>query len=67
MEVLYECCCGLDVHAKTVVACLIKRVLPAKLLDIPNFILGTSSPTLAGLPALGYACPLLPCRACLLL
>jgi hypothetical protein len=25
MEVLYECCCGLDVHAKTVVACLIQR------------------------------------------
>ncbi len=25
MEVLYECCGGLDVHAKTVVACLIKK------------------------------------------
>jgi transposase len=25
MEVLYPCCCGLDVHAKTVVACLIKQ------------------------------------------
>ena len=25
MEVLHECCCGLDVHAKTMVACLIKR------------------------------------------
>jgi transposase len=24
MDVLYQCCCGLDVHAKTVVACLIK-------------------------------------------
>lgn len=24
MEVLYHCCCGLDVHAQTVVACLIK-------------------------------------------
>ena len=24
MEVVYECCCGLDVHAKTVVACLVK-------------------------------------------
>ncbi len=24
MEVLYRCCCGLDVHARTVVACLIK-------------------------------------------
>jgi hypothetical protein len=24
MEVLYRCCCGLDVHAKTVAACLIK-------------------------------------------
>ena len=23
MEILYSCCCGLDVHAKTVVACLI--------------------------------------------
>src|SRR6266849_4019659 len=22
MQVLYQCCCGLDVHAKTVVACL---------------------------------------------
>ena len=22
MEVRYACCCGLDVHAKTVVACL---------------------------------------------
>lgn len=25
MEVVYECCCGLDVHAKTVVACVIKK------------------------------------------
>jgi transposase len=25
MEIMYECCCGLDVHAKTVVACLIKQ------------------------------------------
>lgn len=25
MEVVYESCCGLDVHAKTVVACLIKK------------------------------------------
>ena len=25
MEVVYECCCGLDVHAKTVVACLITK------------------------------------------
>jgi transposase len=25
MEVVYESCCGLDVHAKTVVACVIKR------------------------------------------
>lgn len=24
MEVVYDCCCGLDVHAKTVVACLVK-------------------------------------------
>jgi hypothetical protein len=24
MEIIYACCCGLDVHAKTVVACLIK-------------------------------------------
>lgn len=24
MEVLYNCCCGLDVHARTVVACLLK-------------------------------------------
>ncbi len=24
MEVLYRCCCGLDVHARTVVACVIK-------------------------------------------
>jgi transposase len=24
MQVLYQCCCGLDVHAKTVVACLIQ-------------------------------------------
>jgi transposase len=24
MQVVYECCCGLDVHAKTVVACLLK-------------------------------------------
>ena len=24
MQVLYRCCCGLDVHAKTVVACLIR-------------------------------------------
>ena len=23
MKILYPCCCGLDVHAKTVVACLI--------------------------------------------
>ena len=25
MEVLYDCWCGLDVHAKTVVACLITK------------------------------------------
>ena len=25
MEVVYECCGGLDVHAKTVVACVIKK------------------------------------------
>ena len=25
MHVVYECCCGLDVHAKTVVACLVKQ------------------------------------------
>jgi transposase len=25
MKVLFECCCGLDVHAKTVVACLINQ------------------------------------------
>jgi transposase len=25
MEVVYECCCGLDVHAKTVVACLVTQ------------------------------------------
>lgn len=25
MDVLYPCCCGLDVHAKTVVACIIKN------------------------------------------
>jgi transposase len=25
MEVLYRCCCGLDVHAQTVVACLVKE------------------------------------------
>src|SRR5947209_3289362 len=25
MEIMYECCCGLDVHAKTVVACLLKQ------------------------------------------
>jgi len=25
VQVLYPCCCGLDVHAKTVVACLIKH------------------------------------------
>lgn len=24
MEILYHCCCGIDVHAKTAVACLIK-------------------------------------------
>lgn len=24
MEVLYKCCCGIDVHAKLLVACLIK-------------------------------------------
>jgi len=24
MEVLYACCCGIDIHAKTAVACLIK-------------------------------------------
>ena len=24
MHVVYDCCCGLDVHAKTVVACLLK-------------------------------------------
>ena len=25
MQVIYPCCCGLDVHARTVVACLIKQ------------------------------------------
>lgn len=25
MQILYNCCCGLDVHAKTVVACLLKH------------------------------------------
>ena len=25
MQVVYECCCGLDVHAKAVVACLVKQ------------------------------------------
>lgn len=25
MQVLYLCCCGIDVHAKTAVACLIKQ------------------------------------------
>jgi transposase len=25
MEIIYSCCCGLDVHAKTVVACLVKH------------------------------------------
>jgi len=25
MAIVYECCCGLDVHAKTVVACLLKQ------------------------------------------
>ena len=25
MEVVYESCCGLDVHAKTVVACVVKK------------------------------------------
>jgi transposase len=25
MEVVYECCGGLDVHAKTVVACLVTK------------------------------------------
>src|SRR5215207_6549931 len=25
MQVIYPCCCGIDVHAKTVVACLIKQ------------------------------------------
>jgi len=25
MQVLYSCCCGIDVHAKTAVACLIKQ------------------------------------------
>ena len=24
MEVLYTCCCGIDVHAKMLVACLLK-------------------------------------------
>jgi transposase len=24
VEVLYSCCCGIDIHAKTAVACLIK-------------------------------------------
>ena len=24
MDLLYRCCCGLDVHAQSVVACLIK-------------------------------------------
>ena len=30
MEIWYECCCGLDVHAKTVVACLLKQEQKAR-------------------------------------
>ncbi len=25
MEVIHECCCGLDVHPATVVACVIRK------------------------------------------
>jgi hypothetical protein len=25
MEIIHRCCCGIDVHAKTVVVCLIKN------------------------------------------
>ena len=25
MEMLYACCCGIDVHAKMLVACLLKQ------------------------------------------
>ena len=25
MEVLYACCCGIDVHAKMLVACVVKQ------------------------------------------
>lgn len=25
MQIIHPCCCGLDVHTRTVVACLIKR------------------------------------------
>lgn len=25
MEVIYSCCCGIDVHAKTLAACVIKQ------------------------------------------
>ena len=25
MEVLYACCCGIDVHAKRLVACVLKH------------------------------------------
>ena len=25
MEVLYACCCGIDVHAKMLVACVLKQ------------------------------------------
>ena len=25
MEVIYECCCGLDVHKKVIVACIVSK------------------------------------------
>ena len=39
MEIVHRCCCGLDVHKKMIVACLIvldaagQRVLPLMMVD----------------------------------
>jgi hypothetical protein len=37
MKVVYECCCGVDVHLKQVVACLLKGSPPQRQKEIRTF------------------------------
>jgi hypothetical protein len=37
MDILHECCAGLDVHKKTIMVC-VRRETRAGNLNIPNFL-----------------------------